>query len=131
MSEGYVAGELAGRALEWREQRTRGDQGREVIAVGAAPSLHESSVEAHLPGNWSMSSLEKRGGERERGASGENVETVIPERDMFVQYGFTDDEIVSLLWLRQWYQNGGSDHVEVVRHWKFLKLLVMSGKLEL
>ncbi len=78
-----------------------------------------------------MSSLEKRGGEREHGASGENVETVIPERDMLVQYDFTDDEIVSLLWLRQWYQNGGSDRVEVVRHWKFLKLLVMSGKLEL
>jgi hypothetical protein len=78
-----------------------------------------------------MSSLEKRGGERARGASGENVETVIPERDMLVQYDFTDDEIVSLLWLRQWYQNGGSDRVEVVRHWKFLKLLVMSGKLEL
>ena len=78
-----------------------------------------------------MSSFEKRWVELEQGAGGENVETAIPERDTLAQYGFTDDEIVSLLWLRQWYQNGGSDRVEVLRHWEFLKFLVMSGKLEL
>lgn len=77
-----------------------------------------------------MSSLEKRWVELEHGAEGQSIETVIPERDTLVQYGFTDDEIVSLLWLRQWYQNGGSDRVEILRHWEFLKFLVMSGKLE-
>ncbi|MBE3560505.1 MAG: hypothetical protein IMW89_14970 [Ktedonobacteraceae bacterium] len=45
--------------------------------------------------------------------------------------GFTQDEVVSLLWLRQWYQNGGSDRVEVVRHLEFLKLLVENGRIEL
>ncbi len=44
--------------------------------------------------------------------------------------GFTSDEIVSLLWLQQWYQTGGSDRVMLVRYWEFLKLLVLTGKLE-
>lgn len=45
--------------------------------------------------------------------------------------GFTADEIVSLLYLRNWYQNGGSDRVEVVRRLEFLKLMVMNGKIDL
>lgn len=56
---------------------------------------------------------------------------IIPERDELAQYGFTADEIVSLLWLRQWYQNGGSDRVEVPRHWEFLTLRVKSGEWDL
>lgn len=56
-----------------------------------------------------------------------NIET---ETDLLVQSGFNQDEVVSLLWLRQWYQNGGSDRIEVVRHLEFLKLLVMHGKIE-
>lgn len=52
------------------------------------------------------------------------------ERERLAQCGFTSEEIVSLLWLRQWYQSGGSDRVAMVRHWEFLKLLVMHGKLE-
>ena len=43
--------------------------------------------------------------------------------------GFTSEEIVSLLWLRQRYQTGGSDRVVLVRRWEFLKLLVLTGKL--
>ena len=78
-----------------------------------------------------MSALEKRWGEQEHGASGENTEITIPEKDELAQRGFTADEIVSLLWLRQWYQNGGSDRIEVVRHWEFLKHLVSSSTLEL
>lgn len=58
-------------------------------------------------------------------------ETSETETDVLVQSGFTQDEVVSLLWLRQWYQNGGSDRVEVVRHLEFLKLLVQNGKIEL
>jgi hypothetical protein len=59
-----------------------------------------------------------------------HLETVVLEREWLVQYGFTPEEIVALLWLRQWYQVGGSDRMQLVRHWEFLKLLVRSGKLE-
>ncbi len=60
-----------------------------------------------------------------------NNETATTEVDTLVQCGCTNEEIASLLWLRQWYQSGGSDRVEIVRHLEFLKLLVISGKLEL
>lgn len=61
----------------------------------------------------------------------ETSEIVTTDAETLTQGGFTAEEIVSLLWLRQWYQNGGSDRVEVVRHLEFLKLLVTSGKIEL
>ncbi len=63
----------------------------------------------------------------------ETTEIVSSDSDAetLTQNGFTSEEIVSLLWMRQWYQNGGSDRVEVVRHLEFLKLLVTSGKIEL
>jgi len=61
----------------------------------------------------------------------ETSEIVTGDAEALTQSGFTPEEIVSLLWLRQWYQNGGSDRVEVVRHLEFLKLLVTSGKMEL
>lgn len=59
-----------------------------------------------------------------------NVEIAITETDALSEVGFTSEEIVSLLWLRQWYQNGGSDRVEVLRRLEFLKLMVMNGKIE-
>ena len=59
-----------------------------------------------------------------------NAETATTDVDMLAQEGFTSDEILSLLWLRQWYQNGGSDRTEVIRHLEFLKLLVLNGKME-
>ena len=59
------------------------------------------------------------------------TDIAITETDALLQNGFTSDEIVSLIWLRNWYQTGGSDLVEVVRHLEFLKLLVVSGKMEL
>ena len=59
------------------------------------------------------------------------AETVTTEADTLAQSGFTSDEILSLFWLRQWYQNGGSDRTEIIRHLEFLKLLVLTGKLEL
>ena len=61
----------------------------------------------------------------------ETSEIVTGDAETLTQSGFTQEEIVSLMWLRQWYQNGGSDRVEVVRHLEFLKLLVTSGKMEL
>jgi len=60
-----------------------------------------------------------------------STEIVTTDAETLQQSGFTSEEVVSLLWLRQWYQNGGSDRVEVVRHLEFLKLLVTSGKIEL
>jgi len=60
-----------------------------------------------------------------------NTDITITETDALLQSGFTSDEIVSLIWLRNWYQTGGSDRVEVVRYLEFLKLLVVSGKMEL
>ncbi len=53
------------------------------------------------------------------------------ETNLLLQRGFTSDEITSLLWLRQWYQNGGSDRVEIVRRLEFLKLLILNGKIEM
>jgi hypothetical protein len=60
-----------------------------------------------------------------------NTEIATTEMDMLTQDGFSSEEIRSLLWLRQWYQNGGSDRIEVVRRLEFLKLMVMNGKIEL
>ena len=44
--------------------------------------------------------------------------------------GFTTEEIVSLLWLQHWYQTGGSDRVEPLRQWEFLKYLILNDKLD-
>jgi len=59
-----------------------------------------------------------------------NADIAITETDALTENGFTSEEIVSLLYLRQWYQTGGSDRVEVVRRLEFLKLMVMNGKIE-
>jgi hypothetical protein len=52
------------------------------------------------------------------------------ERDQLAQCGCSTEEIVALLWLRRWYQTGGSDRMELLRHWEFLKWLVRAGMLE-
>jgi hypothetical protein len=59
------------------------------------------------------------------------VNSVVTETEVLEQCGFIQDEIISLLWLRQWYQHGGSDRVEIVRRLEFLKLLVVHGKIDL
>lgn len=58
------------------------------------------------------------------------IETGITEIETLAQQGFSDDEVMSLIWLRQWYQNGGSDRVEIVRRLEFLKQLVLQGHIE-
>ncbi len=58
------------------------------------------------------------------------VQATKTETDMLAQCGLSAEEIVSLIWLRQWYQAGGSDRVQIVRRWEFLKFLVQHGKLE-
>lgn len=48
-----------------------------------------------------------------------------PEREEeLFQLGFTKDEVLSLLYLRQWYCSGGSDRIEVIRRFEFLKFLL-------
>jgi hypothetical protein len=58
------------------------------------------------------------------------TDTETATTDALVEQGFTSDEVLSLLWLRQWYQNGGSDRTEIIRHLEFLKLLFLNGKME-
>ncbi len=58
------------------------------------------------------------------------VQAIRTETDILAQCGMSAEEIVALLWLRQWYQAGGSDRVQIVRHWEFLKWLLMMGILE-
>jgi hypothetical protein len=60
-----------------------------------------------------------------------NTDITITETDELLQNGFSSDEVVSLIWLRNWYATGGSDRIEVVRYLEFLKLLVVSGRMEL
>ena len=59
-----------------------------------------------------------------------HIETIETDREQLAGYGFTSDEIVSLLWLQKWYQSGGSDRTEVVHHWEFLRFLVRRGELD-
>jgi hypothetical protein len=58
------------------------------------------------------------------------VQATVTETDFLAQCGFSAEEIVSFLCLRHWYQTGGSDRVQIVRHLEFLKLLVLNGKIE-
>ena len=60
-----------------------------------------------------------------------SVENSVKEMELLTESGFSQDEIVSLLWLRRWYQNGGSDRVEIVRHLEFIRLLVLNGRIEI
>ena len=59
------------------------------------------------------------------------VDTTTIEGETLTLQGFDEDEVISLLWLRQWYQHGGSDRVEVVRRLEFVKQLVQRGTLGL
>ena len=67
---------------------------------------------------------------QKQGEMAADIETFATDLVGLAEYDFTSEEIVSLLWLRQWYQMGGSDRVELVRHWEFLKLLVLNNKLD-
>ena len=67
---------------------------------------------------------------KKQGETATHTETIATDMERLTGYGFTSEEIVSLLWLQKWYQTGGSDRVELVRHWEFLHLLVLSGKLD-
>lgn len=55
------------------------------------------------------------------------LETEAALWEQLAQCGWSLEEIVTFLWLRRRYQTGGSDHMELVRHWKFLKWLVRTS----
>lgn len=59
------------------------------------------------------------------------LEAMPTEQEQLSQWGFSTEEIGSLLWLGQWYQTGVSDHAAMLRSLEFLRLLVRSGELEL
>jgi len=58
------------------------------------------------------------------------LQTTGTETDTLAQCGLSAEEIAALLWLRQCYQTGGSDRVQIVRHLEFIKFLVLHDKLE-
>ncbi|HEX6554837.1 MAG TPA: hypothetical protein VF026_18870 [Ktedonobacteraceae bacterium] len=68
---------------------------------------------------------------QEPGAITTYSEANVTEMDLLAQLGFRAEEITALLWLRQWYQHGGSDRAPIVRYLEFLRLLVRSGRFEL
>ncbi len=51
------------------------------------------------------------------------------ETEALSESGFTPEEIGCLLRLRDWYQQGGSDRVALIRPLEFLKFLRSSGQL--
>jgi hypothetical protein len=57
------------------------------------------------------------------------VEATADDLEALTRCGCSEDEITSLLWLRQHYQSGGSDRAPVVHHLEFLRYLVTSGQL--
>ena len=67
---------------------------------------------------------------QETNATTTGPEADAAEKDLLALWGFSAEEIASLLWLRQWYQTGGSDRAVIIRYLEFLRLLVRSGELE-
>ena len=67
---------------------------------------------------------------REAMTSTTTIQIADSDIDALTQCAYSADEIISLLWLRQRYQSGGSDRAAIVRYLEFLRQLVMSGKLE-
>jgi hypothetical protein len=59
-----------------------------------------------------------------------SLQTIGTETDTLARCGFTAEEIVAFLWLRRWYETGGSDRMQLLRHWEFLKWLVKASLLE-
>jgi hypothetical protein len=46
-----------------------------------------------------------------------HTKTITTDIERLAGYGFITEKIVSLLWLQKWYKMGGSDRIEVLRHW--------------
>jgi hypothetical protein len=111
---------------EYRRSEKTGSRGKLLETV---TYMHTNISTYPLKQKDSKMNIQKPIDEQREMATG--TDTAFTEREKLAQCGFTSEEIVSVLWLRQWYQSGGSDRVAMVRHWEFLRLLVMHDKLEL
>ncbi len=96
--------------------------------------LCEHACEKQLNGNQKQSAIEERVTTAEalltHDQPAKNTQRALSEREMLTQAGFTTEEVLALVWLRQWYQSGGSDRVIILRHLEFLKHLLKNGRLE-
>lgn len=111
---------------EYRRSEKTGSRGKLLETV---TYMHTNISTYPLKQKDSKMNIQKPIDEQREMATG--ADTAFTEREKLAQCGFTAEEIGAVLWLRQWYQSGGSDRVALVRHWEFLRLLVMHGKLEL
>ena len=59
------------------------------------------------------------------------AETPLTETILLAQWGFTAEEVVALVLLRQWYQNGEAIALSSLRRLEFLRLLVKNGTIAL
>jgi hypothetical protein len=57
-------------------------------------------------------------------------EPIVTDLERLAESGFRSEEMVALVFLQQWYQRGGSDRMALVRHWEFLKFLVLTGTVD-
>ncbi len=96
---------------EWRDQPSVCNGPREGV-----PWRKDRSMNPQIPAK----------AQRSVAAQGETEDSA---NDRLARCGCTAEEIMALLWLRHWYQSGGSDRIEIVRSFEFLKWLVMMGKL--
>jgi hypothetical protein len=67
---------------------------------------------------------------KEHGDMAAPTKTIVADLERLARGGFPSEESLSLVFLQQWYQTGGSDRMALLRHWQFLKFLVLTGKLE-
>ena len=68
---------------------------------------------------------------KEQGEMAPHLEMMAVDLEGLAASGFTSEESISLLRLQKWYQTGGSDRVVLLRHWEFLKFLVLNGTLDM
>jgi hypothetical protein len=108
-------------------QSSRLSQNSSTVPNGRPGGLHHKE-RPPLKQKDSKMNIQKPVDEQREMATG--TDAAVAERKRLAQCGFTAEEIGAVLWLRQWYQSGGSDRVALVRHWEFLKLLVMHGELQ-
>jgi hypothetical protein len=57
-------------------------------------------------------------------------EPIVTDLLRLAECSFRSEEMVALVFLQQWYQTGGSDRMALVRHWEFLKFLVLTGTVD-
>ncbi len=90
------------------------------------PGYIEAPFSHGLPDERDMKYIDTKK-QDEMTAHREIIET---EGEALSARGFSSAEVVSLLRLRCWYQSGGSDRMALLRHWEFLRLLVLNGRLD-